>query len=473
MRMDMAEILVVDDDSVLAEMLVEQLGRKGHRAISAPDLASGVRTAREGDFDVVFLDVQLPDGNGLEKIALFADAPSAPEIIIMTGHGDMDGARKAIQCGAWSYLEKPHVLRNLLLPLTRALQYREEKKKITVRPVALKRDHIIGKAPCLASCLDQVAQAAMTDASVFVTGETGTGKELFARAIHENSPRARKGFVVVDCAALPESLIESILFGHAKGAFTGADRAMRGLIDMADGGTLFLDEVGEMPEVIQKKFLRVLQERQYRAVGGAEEVRSDFRLLSATNRDLDREVERGRFRGDLLYRLRATTIVLPPLRDRKEDIKSLTLAFLARLCNRHKIENKVVTEEFLEHLIAYDWPGNVRELQHALEHVFAGTVHHSTLYAFHLPEHFRVRKTVEGMQGGKATPWRVSSYGVKAPPEPWKAFKTRMEREYLEILLGSASGSIPEACALSGLSRARLYQLIRQHGVSFQAAEPE
>jgi two-component system NtrC family response regulator len=469
----MAEILVVDDDSMLAEMLVEQLVRKGHRAESAPDLAGGVSKAREGNFDVVFLDVQLPDGNGLEQIGRFSEVSSAPEIIIMTGHGDPHGARKAIQCGAWSYLEKPHVHRDLLLPLTRALQYRAEKKKIGFLPVALKRDAIIGKAPCLLSCLDQVAQAAMSDASILVTGETGTGKELFARAIHENSPRADKGFVVVDCAALPETLIESILFGHVKGAFTGADRAAMGLIGMANGGSLFLDEVGEMPEAIQKKFLRVLQERHYRAVGGTTEAHSDFRLICATNRDLDVEVEHNRFRGDLLYRLRSLSLVLPPLRERKEDIKNLARSFLTRLCDRCKIKGKVMTEEFIEHLIAYDWPGNVRELQHTLEHVFAGTVEHSTLYAYHLPDHFRVRKTVEGMKAGSAAPWVEESRDVKAIPLPWKEFKTRMEQEYLEALLASAGGSIREACTLSGLSRARLYQLIRQHGAGSHSIWPK
>ena len=462
----MAKILVVDDDSMLANMLVEQLMRKGHHAESAADLAGGIRQAREGFFDVIFLDVQLPDGNGLEQIGRFAEAPSGPEIIIMTGKGDPDGARKAIQCGAWSYLEKPNVGRDLLLPLTRALQYRGEKKKIGVIPVALKRDAIIGKASCLLSCLDQVAQAAASDASILITGETGTGKELFARAIHENSPRAGKGFVVVDCAALPETLIESILFGHVKGSFTGADRAALGLIGMANGGSLFLDEVGEMPPAIQKKFLRVLQERHYRAVGGTAESYSNFRLIAATNRDLDQEVANGSFRSDLLYRLRSLALVLPPLRERKEDIKNLARSFLARLCDRYKIKGKVMTEEFIEHLIAYDWPGNVRELQHTLEHVFAGTVEHSTLYAYHLPHHFRERKTLEGMKPRPAAPWVEESREIKAIPLPWKEYKTCMEQEYLEGLLASANGSIKEACALSGLSRARLYQLIKQHGAA-------
>ena len=462
----MADILIVDDDSMLAEMLTERLARKGHRAESAADLADGIRKARDGFFDVIFLDVQLPDGNGLEQIGRFSEVTSAPEIIIMTGQGDPNEARKAIQCGAWSYLEKPNVGRDLLLPLTRALQYREEKKKINILPVALKRHAIIGKAPCLLSCLDQVAQAAMSDASILISGETGTGKELFARAIHENSPRSDKGFVVVDCAALPETLIESLLFGHIKGSFTGADRTAMGLIAMANGGSLFLDEVGEMPEAIQKKFLRVFQERHYRAVGGTTEAYSNFRLISATNRDLDQEVERNRFRSDLLYRLRSLSIVLPPLRDRKEDVKDLARSFLTRLCDRYKIKGKVMTEEFIEHLIAYDWPGNVRELQHTLEHVFAGTVELSTLYAYHLPHHFRERKTLEGIRNRTTTPWVEETREIKPIPLPWKDFKTRMEQEYLEGLLASSNGNIKEACALSGLSRARLYQLIKQHGAA-------
>ncbi len=462
----MANILIVDDDSMLTEMLSEHLEHAGHRPVIAASLAQGIEQARAYAFDVIFLDVKLPDGNGLEAFPHFSETVSRPEIIIMTGSGDPDGAVKAIQSGAWSYLEKPHVLRNLLLPLTRALQYREEKEKFGVIPVALKRDSIIGKAPCLTSCLDQLAKAAASEASVLITGETGTGKEVFARAIHDNSNRSKQAFVVVDCASLPETLIESTLFGHVKGAFTGADRTATGLIKMAHGGTLFLDEVGELPERIQKTFLRVLQEHRYRPIGGAHEEYSNFRVVAATNRDLSHDAESGTFRPDLLFRLRSLSLHLPPLRERKEDIRHLTRYFLARLCDRLKIAYKGVADEFFEYLTAYDWPGNVRELQQTLEQVFANAVHHPTLFAYHLPEHFRVRKTLAGMKSNSAVVQADNKELTATTPPPWKTFKAEQEKKYMQQLFYCSGGSIKKACALSGLSRARLYQLMNLHGTT-------
>lgn len=463
--MTMADILIVDDDSMLAEMLAVHLGNSGHRAECAATLTEGIECARRGRFDVVFLDVQLPDGNGLNAFSRFAETASRPEIIIMTGSGDPDGAKKAIQSGAWSYLEKPHVLRDLLLPFTRALQYREEKQKISRLPVALKRETIIGASPSLASCLDQVATAAASEATVLITGETGTGKEVFARAIHDNSNRAAQAFVVVDCASLPETLIESILFGHVKGAFTGADRAFGGLIAMAHGGTLFLDEVGELPERIQKTFLRVLQEHRFRPVGAAREEFSNFRVIAATNRNLDQEAADGAFRADLLYRLRSLPLHLPPLRERKEDIRPLSRHFLARLCDRAKVGSKGVADEFFEYLHAYDWPGNVRELQQTLEQVFATAVHHPTLFAYHLPQQIRVCKTLECISAEAARTRSEHTVPPTSPPVTWKAFKAEKEREYLRHLFASTKGNIRDACTVSGLSRARLYQLINLHGL--------
>ena len=469
----MADILIIDDDFMLTEMLASHLKHAGHSVAIAATLANGVERARNGAFDVIFLDVQLPDGNGLDGFPALAGAASQPQIIIMTGSGDPDGAKKAIQSGAWSYLEKPHVLRNLLLPLTRALQYREEKKRIDRIPTALKRDAIIGKSSILASCLDQVASAAVSDASVLLTGETGVGKEIFARAIHDNSNRADQAFVVVDCASLPETLIESTLFGHVKGAFTGADRSSAGLIKMAHNGTLFLDEVGELPERMQKTFLRVLQEHWYRPIGAAKEEFSNFRVIAATNRDLDQDAAAGAFRADLLYRLRSLALHLPPLRERKEDIRPLCRHFLARLCDRAKLGQKGVADEFFEHLHAYDWPGNVRELQQTLEQVFANAVHHPTLYAYHLPEHIRVHKTLENIKNEAAQSGDSLARAGRAPLPTWKDFKSDKEREYLRQLLEATQSNIKDACLVSGLSRARLYQLISQHGIGSAMQEPE
>jgi two-component system, NtrC family, response regulator len=282
----MADVLIVDDDKSLAEMLVGQIVAAGHKAEAANTLAEGSNKIKKNAFDVVLLDVQLPDGNGLEYLPQFKDARSKPEVIIITGQGEADGAEKAILSGAWSYIEKPYVFRELSLHLSRALQYRQEKKKVVEVPVALKRERIIGSSKSLSKCLDQVARAACCDVSVLITGATGTGKELFAKAIHENSARSGKHFVVVDCAALPETLIESILFGHVKGAFTSAEKQQDGLVRHAHGGTLFLDEVGELSIGIQKTFLRLLQEHEYRPVGSSKHEYSDFRLVAATNRDL-------------------------------------------------------------------------------------------------------------------------------------------------------------------------------------------
>ena len=460
----MADVLVVDDDQVLCGMLTEHLRRSGHLAGGAVTLTDGLRQAREHAYDVVFLDVQMPDGCGLDFLPGFKAVPSAPEVIIITGKGDPDGAQQAIASGAWSYIEKPHVVRELLLHLTRALEYRAEKQRIRPVPVALKRSGIIGGSPLLLACLDQVARAAACDTSVLLTGETGTGKEIFARAIHDNSQRAAGNFVVVDCAALPETLIESTLFGHARGAFTGADKARDGLIKHADGGTLFLDEIGELPVALQKAFLRVLQEHQYRPVGDTREIKSDFRVVAATNRNLEEGVSSGIFRSDLLFRLQGIWIQLPPLRDRQGDIKELTTYYLEKLCLRHGIETKGIAPDFTSALATYSWPGNVRELFQVLEQVFANAINHHTLFACHLPEHLRVLQAQAAI--------RTSSAGLLTPcpnrsdnevPPPWSKYKSAAEEAYLRRLMDHTRGRITDACRISGLSRTRLYQLLKKH----------
>jgi len=251
----MEDILIIDDDKTICEMLSSLIQSMGYDVTYSLTLKSGLEEASAGAFGVVFLDVRMPDGNGLDMLHEIRQVPSSPEVIIMTGQGDPDGAALAIKSGAWDYLEKPSSIEEMTLPLVRALQYREE-KKARMPKMALKREGIVGSSPQLAACLDLVAQAANSDANVLIEGETGTGKELFARAIHENSSRANGNFVVVDCTALPETLVESVLFGHKKGSFTGADKTQDGLIKQADGGTVFLDEVGELPLSAQKTFLR-------------------------------------------------------------------------------------------------------------------------------------------------------------------------------------------------------------------------
>lgn len=463
----MAKVLVIDDDHVLSKMLVGQIESSGHQADSVGLLAEGREFLLTSPVDVVLLDVQLPDGNGLEYIPDIVSSPSKPDVIIITGQGDADGAEKAVVSGAWSYIEKPYVIRELDLQLNRVLQYRREKLKLNPVPVALKRDAIVGSSSGVRKCLDQVARASSSDVSVLLTGSTGTGKELFARAIHDNSDRAHNNFVVVDCAALPETLIESTLFGHVKGAFTNADSTSDGLVKHADGGTLFLDEVGELPLNIQKTFLRLLQEHEYRPVGSNRHHYSDFRVVAATNRDLERRVAEGRFRADLLFRLQAYTIQLPDLKDRPEDIRELVLHFIVKLCNRYGLEVKGVATDFIEALLSYDWPGNVRELYQTLEQVFTNPHLGPTCFAIHLPEKFRVHQARAGL---KTNP--VSDTGdfhkLEAPLLTWTEHKKRCEHEYIVKLNRISGGNVTEAARLSKISRTRLYQLIEKYGVKFR-----
>lgn len=457
----MPNILVIDDDQVLSAMLVNQLSAAGHTAEAANTLADGLEKASTSDFDVVLLDVQLPDGNGLEYLVRFKNSPSLPEVIIITGHGEPDGAEKAILSGAWSYIEKPHVIRELSLHLTRALQYRQEKKNVAQVPVALKRDKIIGSSAEINRCLDQVARAASCDVTVLLTGATGTGKELFARAIHDNSSRAKNNFVVVDCAALPETLIESTLFGHVKGAFTGADRDQEGLVKHADKGTLFLDEVGELPVQIQKTFLRLLQEHEYRPVGSSRHLYSNFRLVAATNRNLEERVKSQLFRDDLLFRLQAFTIDLPLLKERLPDIRELVTHFISKLCQRYGLETKGVSQDFIEALMNYDWPGNVRELHQTIEQVFTSAFLGPTCFAIHLPEQFRAKQARAGI-----TSAAESQESLTTLPS-WRKYKDLCEESYVNKLRVLAEGNVSRACRISGLSRTRLYQLINKFGIKF------
>jgi two-component system NtrC family response regulator len=412
---------------------------------------------------VVFLDVCLPDGSGLDIVEGIIKSPANPEVIIMTGHGDPNGAEFAIKSGAWDYIEKPASLSDFKLPLIRAIQYRDAHRQCHVREV-LKRESIIGASPAMERCLNLAAQAAAISVSVLITGESGTGKELFARAIHDNSTRAKGTFVIVDCASLPVTIVEGILFGHEKGAFTGADQARQGLILQADGGTLFLDEIGELPLKIQKAFLRVLQEGTFRPLGSKREVRSDFRLVAATNCNLESRVRKGLFREDLLYRVRSVTINLPPLRGRREDINTLILHYLRELCVRHQIDVKGFSPEFMEAMGRYGWPGNVRELVHALESILAVAGQDPIIYPKHLPAEIRVSLLKESLSQ-KDDLFRAED---AAELPDILNHRQSADRRYLEALIKKTAGNVQEMVRISGLSRAQIYNLLKTHGLNRQ-----
>jgi two-component system NtrC family response regulator len=466
----MANILIIDDDEMFCELLSDMVTDLGHHPVHASTLQGGLQEAASGSYDVIFLDVRMPDGSGLDILSALREKPSSPEVIIITGAGDPDGAELAIKNGAWDYIEKQSSIKQMELPLVRALQYRKETKHNPPQ-VALKLEGISGKSPQMLACYDLLAQAANSEASVLIFGETGTGKELFARAIHNNSPRASGNFVVVDCAALTESLIESALFGHEKGAFTGADRTQTGLIKQADGGTLFLDEVGELPVTMQKAFLRVLQERRFRPLGSKHESESNFRLVAATNRNLEEMVEKGLFRNDLLFRLRSITIELPPLRTRPEDIKDLVLYHTARMCESYGLGPKGFAPEFLQVLGVYDWPGNVRELVNTLDMALAAARHEPTLFPKHLPSKMRIqmaRALVGKGSLSQSVTAETASPGAGLPKlrEYRDAAVNQAEKQYLQNLMTMVAGNIKEACRISGLSQPRLYALLKLHKIS-------
>lgn len=463
----MARVLIVDDDQLFGQMLCDTARQLGHETATAFTVAEARQQALSGPFDVVLLDVGLPDGNGLDLIPEIRFWEGNPEVIIVTGAGDPDGAELAIRSGVWDYLEKTNSFKQISLHLTRVHKYREEKRASKPR-LALWREGIVGSSPQLQACLDLVAQAALTEASVLITGESGTGKELFATAIHKNSPRAQEAFVVVDCAALPESLVEGILFGHTKGAFTGADRTRVGLIKQADGGTLFLDEIGDLPLSMQRAFLRVLQEHRFRPLGSSQEVRSDFRVIAATNRDLGRMAKEEAFRSDLLFRLQSMVIEIPPLRERGRDLRELASYYLDKLADRYQSNIKGLSAEFLDALAAYSWPGNVRELINSLESSLAVAGEDPILLPKHLPIHLRVALTRSSLRPKAEV--EPTDEPAGAPPmrlPPWREFKEeamdQLERGYIELVMAQAEGDIERARRISGLGQSRLYELLKKH----------
>ena len=465
----MANVLIIDDDLSVCKMLSHIANDMAHDVSCTTTLAEGIKKAFSNPFDIVFLDVWMPDGNGLEIVPKIRQTHSSPEIIVMTGSGDPDGAEIAIKSGAWDYIEKPLSRGKTALPLMQALQYRDEKEKHKSLPV-IDRGKIVGESPEIKSCLELAAQAAVSNAGVLITGETGTGKELFAHAIHNNSPRSQNNYVVVDCAALPETLVESTLFGHEKGAFTGADQPREGLVKQADGGTLFLDEVGELPLPVQGAFLRVLQERRFRSVGGKSEIKSDFRLVCATNRNLDQMVAAGKFRQDLLFRLQSITIELPRLKERTGDIVELAHYHMAKLCDRHGIGEKKFAPEFFEVLEAYSWPGNVRELYSVLENLFITAKSSPILFSKHLPHRIRIEVARASIGQKKSSELESPkdahpSYVFEKLKDYRDAAIVKAEKKYLQNLMLVTEGKIEQACHLSGLSRPRVYALLKKYQI--------
>lgn len=465
-------ILIIDPDKKFLSDAQELFRGMGHRASCARQLADGYKIATESKPDVIIVNSKIAGLSSADVVSEFLEAPSLPEVIIISDSADADEAELAIRNGAWDYLEKPRNAKALFPPVLHALQYRT-KKSLKGTRLSLQREtlHVIaGSSARIKACLDVVALAAESDASVLITGGTGTGKELFAKAIHNNSARSKNQFVVVDCASLPPTLIASTLFGYEKGAFTGADRPNKGLIKEADGGTLFLDEVGELPLYIQKPFLRVLQEKQFRPVGGHQEVQSDFRLIAATNRNLDQMTDRRQFRKDLLFRLRAFGIDLPCLCEHPEDIPEIAELHMKRLCHIYKMKEKDFSHDFFLELARYHWPGNVRELVNALDRAISAAHEEPVLFPKHLSTYIRVQmvRTKACEEAGHAPPHAQGIERSSTFPtvkEMRDAAISKAEQQYLKDLIASVGNDFGEARRISGLSRSRFYGLLRKYGI--------
>jgi two-component system NtrC family response regulator len=461
-------IVIIDPETSFWTELKEAFSSSEYRIASFDSLRSARPVLENNDLLLVILNTSLPDANGIELAWTMRQKANAPEILAISDSPDADEAEQAIRSGAWEYLARPANVKSILPLIKRIIEYADgsRRNKDDEREASL-FDGIVGESPKIRACLTLAGRAAQSDANVLIHGETGTGKELLAWAIHKNSSRADGSFVVVDCAALPETLVESTLMGHERGAFTGADKAQDGLIKQADGGTLFLDEVGKLPLAVQKSFLRILEERRFRRVGGKEEIKSDFRLLSASNKNLDVLVQEGKFRGDLLFRLRSFSIELPPLRERKTDIKSITLFHLPRLCNGISKELKAISDEYYDALMTYHWPGNIRELVNALDRSVIAARNEKILFPQHLPTYLRIflaRKRAERQKSAPA-PLCDESQPLGSLQAARESALGKAEEEYLRSLIKKTQGNIAEACRIAGVSRSRLYSLLKKYGI--------
>ncbi len=462
-------VLVVEDDRVARQLAVEVLKLAGYATTEAESAEEAISLFDSGEqFDLVMSDVRMGEMDGMSLLAeLQVRAPDLP-VVLVTAFGDVEGAIAATQAGAWDYLAKPFNLEELRVTIRRALERRrlaqERRESPKTEPVpASPASGIVGKSAAMLNVYKMVARIAKSTAPVLVLGESGTGKELVARAVHAHSLRSAGPFVAVSCAAMTETLLESELFGHERGAFTGADRLRRGVFEQATGGTLFLDEIGEVPPKMQAQLLRVLQESEIRRVGGGENIKVDVRVVAATHRDLDEEVKGGRFREDLLFRLRVVSIRLPSLRERLDDVPPLVEYFLSQAAKREGRAAPAIATEAMDLLKRHNWPGNVRELRNAVERALA-VASPDVILASDLPAEIAGRETVR--EGSK-------DFGGDAiiADRPTLAM---LERRYVELILTETGGNKKRAAEILGIDRRTLYRTLdRERAEEHEAAEPE
>lgn len=448
-------ILVVDDEVDMLETCRRILALKGYDVAVASRAEDAIGLLGEGAFDLVVADLKMPRLTGLELLDRVKRVDPALPVILITGFPTVETAIDAIKRGAYDYLTKPFTPDQLAVAVERAV----EKRRLHSQNVFLRRqlqeaarfDDIVGQSPALLQMLEQVRRAAPTEANILVTGESGTGKELVARALHFNSPRRDRGFATIDCTTLPEPILESELFGHQKGAFTGAVTSRPGLLESADGGTIFLDEIGELSPALQAKLLRVLQERQVRRLGTAEYKTLDVRVISATNRLLHDEIREGRFREDLYFRINVIQIVVPALRDRASDVPLLAHHFLRAFESVAPRQISGIAPEAIEAMERYPWPGNIRELRNAVERAHSlatGPI----LRLSDFPDSLRATRSM--------LPGKAESMSFR---EAKKKLTEEFEKDYVEQLLARHDGHVTRAAEEAGMLRSAFQRLMAKH----------
>ncbi len=455
--MSSARILVVDDEHLIRWTLEQHLQKEGYEVITAEDGEKALGMVRELTPELVLLDNQLPGAPGIEILGKIKEFDKNTVVIMITAHGMLDTAVQAMKLGAYDYVSKPFNLDELTLTIKKSLETVSLKQEVRLlreqQKVVYKSDTIIGKSRAIQSVLEMIGKIAQSDAStVLVQGESGTGKELVARAIHKGSARAEYPFMAINCAALPETLLESELLGHEKGAFTDAKAQKKGLFELADGGTVFLDEVGDMAYSMQAKLLRVLEDKSIRRVGGVKDISVDVRVISATNQELKDMMTEGRFRKDLYYRLQVVPIYLPPLRERKEDILPLAKHFIEIFNEDFHKNVKEISEKAREFLVRYDWPGNVRELKNVIERAMI-LESEDILLLEHLP--------IELVSGNM--PSFPSYSGLSIPKEGLSLDK--VEEDLVKQALSIASGNQSRAADLLGMQRDAFRRRLKKYGL--------
>ncbi len=469
----MAEVrvLVVDDEEVVLASCERALVSQGYSVALAESVDLALSKLAESPFDVVISDLVMPKKGGMELLKIIRETYPSTNVIMVTGYSSINTAVESIKLGAFDYLAKPFSPAELVLTVKKAL---EEKGRLVAPylsdqelPGSMIFDNIIGNSSRMIEVFKFVSKVAATDTTVLVIGESGTGKELVARAIHNNSLRKDNNFVVVDCLTLTPTLLESELFGHIKGSFTGATAAKAGFFEVANKGTLFLDEIGDLSFDLQGKLLRVIQERKYTPVGGTEPRETDIRLVAATNKNLKKMVETGTFREDLFYRLYVVPIFLPPLRERKEDLVILVEHFLRKFSDRYKKPLPRISEKAMKCLLGYNWPGNVRELQNTLERA-AVSFEGAEILITDLPEHIQKES---GDSAGHA-PATIDEL-KKVKKELRERAIEDIEKEFVVNALAVSGFSVAEAAKAVGMQRTNFYRLIRKYGIKLPTGEEE